>query len=110
MSGNQNKNQGPQQPSMQQLIEKINIHAQVLEQNQLIANQQQQIIDQYRINIFNMELRTTLLIKMLEEKGIMAKEELNQRWPLYLKSEVGVLESTGKMAGELKVTLYGAEK
>jgi hypothetical protein len=107
MSGNQNKNQGTQQPSLPQIIFKINEHAQALEQSMLIANQQQQVIDQYRIAIYNSELRVNLLIKMLEEKGIMVKEEFNQRWPLYLKNDVGVLGPDGKMLGELKVTLYG---
>jgi hypothetical protein len=106
MSGNQNKNQGPQQPSLPQIVSKINEHAQALEQGQLIANQQQQILDQYRLSIFNAELKINLLIKMLEEKGIMAKDELNKRWPLYLKNEIGALGPDGRMNGELKVTMY----
>ena len=103
----QNKNQGPQQPSLPQVISKINEHAQALEQGMLIANQHQQVIDQYRVAIYNSELRINLLIKMLEEKGVMVKEELNQRWPLYLKNDIGVLGPNGRMEGELKVTMYG---
>jgi len=110
MSGNQNRSQG-QQPSVQQLIDKINEHAKILEQMQLIYNQQQQIIDQYRVSIFNSELRINLLIKVLEEKGTIAKEEFNQRWPLYLKNDVGVIGPDGRMEGLLKVTMYdGGQK
>lgn len=110
MAGNQNRNQMVQ-PPVQQLIDKINEHAKALEQMQLIYNQQQQIIDQYRVSIFNSELRINLMVKILEEKGITVKEEFNQRWPLYLKNDVGVLGPDGRMEGSLKVTMYdGGQK
>lgn len=69
--------------------------------------QQSQIIDQYRVNIYNLELRFMLLCKMMEEKGFFAKGEFDKRWPQYLKSDVGVLGSDGVMEGSLKVTFYG---
>jgi hypothetical protein len=72
----------------------------------LRMNQQQQMLDQYRGGIYNLELTSTLLLKMLEEKGIMAKEEFAKRWPLYLKSDVGTIGPEGKMEGVLKVTMY----
>lgn len=111
MAGNQNRNQ-PQQIPVQELINKINEHAKALEQMQLIFNQQQQIIDQYRVSIFNSELQIKLLIKLLEEKGTTAKDEFNHRWPQFLKTDVGVLDqATGKMDGVLKVTMYdGGQK
>jgi len=100
----------PQKPSIQQQIDqivgKINEHAQALEMTVLRDNQQQGVIDQYRVNIYNLELKQELLIKMLEEKGIFAKEELARRWPLYLRNEVGVIGPEGKMEGSLKVTFY----
>ena len=95
------------QQQVDQLVAKLNEHAQVIENSILRDQQQQQTIDQYRVNIFNIELKSDLLIKMLEEKGIMAHEELAKRWPLYLKNDVGVLEPDGRMSGELKVTKYG---
>lgn len=76
----------------------------------LRTNQQQQVIDQYRVAIYNLELRSNLLVKMLEEKNIMAKEEYEKRWPLYLKSEVGFTGPDGMMEGSLKVTFYNGEK
>lgn len=101
-------NQPPKQQiqSLDPIIAKINEHAQALEMGVLRENQIQQIVDQYRVNIFNLELKTDLLIKMLEEKGIMAKEEFSKRWPLYLKNEIGVLNPDGKMDGSIKVTFY----
>ena len=38
-----------------------------------------QIIDQYRVEIYNSELRMNLMIKILEEKGIMVKDEFTKR-------------------------------
>ena len=102
--------QQPQKPSLQQqvdlVVNKINDHAQNLEMGILRSNQQQQIIDQYRVEIYNMQLKMDLLIKMLEEKGTMAKDELNKRWPLFLKNDVGVLEPNGRMEGQMKVSFY----
>lgn len=72
----------------------------------LKINQLTQIVDQYRINIFNLELRNALLVKMLEEKGLFAREEFDKRWPLYLKNDVGILGPEGTMEGTMKVTFY----
>jgi len=72
----------------------------------LKINQLTQIVDQYRVNIFNLELRNALLVKMLEEKGLFAREEFDKRWPLYLKNDVGILGPEGTMEGTMKVTFY----
>jgi len=56
--------------------------------------------------LFNMELRENLIIKMLEEKGILTKGEFDNRWPLYLKNDVGVVGEDGIMAGSLQITMY----
>jgi hypothetical protein len=80
---------------------------QSIEMLMLGINQQQQIIDQYRVNIYNLELKTNLLIKMMEEKGIFAVSELDKRWPLYLKNDIGVIDQNGVMSGNIKVTFYG---
>jgi hypothetical protein len=72
----------------------------------LLANQQQQIIDQYRTGIYTLELQQNLIIKMLEEKGIFAKEEFAKRWPLYLKNDIGVTGPDGQMDGILKISFY----
>jgi hypothetical protein len=68
--------------------------------------QQGQIIDQYRMNIYNIELRMSLLIKMLEEKGTFIKEEFEKRWPVFLKNDVGIIGPDGVMEGSLKVKFY----
>jgi len=68
--------------------------------------QQGQIIDQYRMNIYNIELRMSLLIKMLEEKGTFIKEEFEKRWPVFLKNDVGVTGPDGIMEGSLRVKFY----
>ena len=73
----------------------------------LKISQMMQILDQYRMNIFNMDLRFQLLTKMLEEKGVFVKEEFAKRWPIFLKSDVGVVGQDGVMEGVLKVTFYG---
>ena len=103
--------QQPQKPPLQgqvdQIVAKINEHAGALEMAILRDGQFQQVIDQYRSSIYNLELKNDLLIKMLEEKGIMAKEEFGKRWPLYLKNDVGIIGPQGKMDGEMKVTFYG---
>lgn len=76
----------------------------------LKINQHNQILDQYRTNFFNVELRSNLIIKMLEEKGIFVPGEFEKRWPVYLKNDVGVPGPNGEIEGNLKVTFYGQEK
>jgi hypothetical protein len=71
--------------------------------------QMTQILDEYRVGIFTLDQKLSLLIKMLEEKHLMATGEFDKRWPIYLKSEVGILGSDGVMEGSLKVTFYGQE-
>ena len=77
-----------------------------LENLSLKTNQQNQILDQYRVNIYTAELRFNLLLKLLEEKGILVKDEFDKRWPMYLKSDVGAIGPDGMMEGSLKVTMY----
>lgn len=72
----------------------------------LKTNQMMGILDQYRMNLFNQDLRLNLLVKMLEEKGIFAKEEYAKRWPIFLKNDVGVVGQDNMMEGSLKVTHY----
>lgn len=72
----------------------------------LRTNQQSQILDQYRGNIYNLDLRVGLVIKMLEEKGIFASGEFEKRWPLFLKNDVGVIGPDGIMEGTLKIHFY----
>ena len=71
--------------------------------------QMSQILDEYRVNIYTMDQKMQLLLRMLEEKGIMATDEFNKRGPLYLKNDLGVLGPDGAMEGSLKVTMYGQE-
>jgi hypothetical protein len=78
-----------------------------IEMLMLGINQQQQILDQYRVNIYNLELKLNLFIKMIEEKGVFAAGELDKRWPLYLKNDIGVIDQNGVMSGSLKVTFFG---
>lgn len=72
----------------------------------LKVNQMTQILEQYRMDIYNLELRLSLLIKMVEEKGIFAGGEYEKRWPLYLKNDIGAMGQNGVMEGSLKVHLY----
>jgi len=72
----------------------------------LKINQMVQIIDQYRINIYNLELRINLMNKLLEEKGILMTGEFDKRWPIYLKNDIGILGPDGVMEGSLRVTFY----
>ena len=44
--------------------------------------------------------------KILEEKGLLCRGEFEQRWPLYLKNEVGIVDESGRMEGNLQVTFY----
>ena len=67
-----------------------------------------QIIEQYRADMYHAGLRMDLLLKILEEKGVMVKDEFNKRWPVYLENDVGVINpNTGVMAGSLKIHMYG---
>jgi hypothetical protein len=95
------------QQQLDQLRGKLNEVIQTTDFGSLRFNQQQGALDQYRMNIYNIELRFDLLLKMLEEKGMLAKDEFNKRWPLYLKNEIGVMGQDGKMDGVLKITFYG---
>lgn len=65
-----------------------------------------QVLEQYRSSIYNMELRMELLVKMLGEKGVMATGEFDTRWPQFLKNDVGVVGQDGVMQGSLKTTFY----
>lgn len=73
----------------------------------LRVGQQGQILDEYRFNMYNQELKTSLLIKMMEEKGIFITGEFEKRWPLFLKNDVGVIGPDGIMEGTLRRTFYG---
>ena len=65
-----------------------------------------QLVDRLRIQNYHQDLRIKLLVKMLEEKGIMASDELEKRWPLYLKKDIGAVGQDGIMEGTLKVTFF----
>lgn len=78
-----------------------------LELMNLKIAQQGLTVEQYRVNIYNIELKLDLLLKMLEEKGIFAKDEYNRRWPLYLKNDVGVIGPDGIMEGSCRIHFYG---
>jgi hypothetical protein len=54
-----------------------------------------------------MELRFNLIVKILEEKGIILQGEFDKRWPVFLKNDIGVPGSDGLMEGSLKVSFYG---
>lgn len=99
----------PTTPSISEINNNFIEAKQVIDMLLLRANQQQQILDQYRASIYNLELKSELLLKMLEEKNLMAKEEFVKRWPLYLKNDVGALGPDGKMAGTIKVTMYNGK-
>ena len=71
--------------------------------------QQGQILEEYRSNIFHIELKINLVIKLLEEKGVLLKNEFDQRWPQYLRNDVGTVGPEGRMEGTLKVTMYEAK-
>lgn len=96
-------------PDIPQLWDILKAQIQRIDAVNLRFNQLNQIIDQYRLDIYNQELRTNLLIKMLEEKNIFAPEEFLKRWPIYLKNDIGVQGPDGAMEGSLKVTFYGSE-
>jgi len=65
-----------------------------------------QLLDRQRIQVYNNQIKFQLLVKMLEEKGVMAPGELEKRWPLYLKNDIGAVGPDKVMAGSLKVTFY----
>ena len=69
--------------------------------------QQNQILKQFRASTYNDELRFSLLLKILEEKKILVPGEFDNRWPMYLKNEVGVVGPDGVMEGNLIVHWYG---
>ena len=73
----------------------------------LRVNQQTQILEENRMAMYTHELRTALLIKMLEEKGVLVPGEFDKRWPLYLKNDVGAMGPGGVMEGSLKIAKYG---
>lgn len=73
----------------------------------LKVNQQNQLLDQYRMNIYNLELRLKLITKILEEKGTFFPDEFEKRWPIFLKNDIGVMGQDGKMEGSCKVRFYG---
>jgi hypothetical protein len=93
--------------NLQQMTNALGQHQGAIDTLMLRTLQQQQILDQYRIAIYNLELRFALLTKMMEEKGVMVRGEFDTRWPVYLKNDVGVIDETGKMVGTLRVTFYG---
>lgn len=75
----------------------------------LKLGQHNQILDQYRATIYNLELRMTLFNKMLEEKGVLAEGEFEKRWPQFLKNEVGIIGPDGIMEGSLAIKFYGTD-
>ena len=88
------------------IIDKCNAQAKAIEQCFGLISTHDRIIEEYRTQIYTLELNNRLLIKMLEEKCIMAKEEMATRWPLWMENDVGVIGSNGKMKGELQVHFY----
>ena len=68
-----------------------------------------QVLDQFRVETYNQQLKMTLLIKILEEKKILSQGEFDKRWPLYLKNDVGVIGPDGMMEGSLNINFYGME-
>jgi hypothetical protein len=77
-----------------------------LELLNLRTAQQSQVLEQYRMNIYTMELKWNLLLKMLEEKGVLARDEFEKRWPLYLNNDVGAIGPDGAMEGSIKIKFY----
>jgi len=65
-----------------------------------------QLIDRLRNSTNEDDLKLSLLIKMLEEKGVIAVGEVDKRWPQYLKHDVGAIGPDGKMSGTLSVRFY----
>jgi len=75
--------------------------------NSLKFSQINQMLEQYRMNIYQLELRTDLLIKLLEEKNILIPEEFKRRWPAFLENDIGHVGPDGIMKGSLKVSFFG---
>ena len=73
----------------------------------LRINQQTQVLEENRMAMYNQELRLALLIKILEEKGVLVAGEFDKRWPLYLKNDVGAMGPGGVMEGTLRVSKFG---
>ena len=73
----------------------------------LRTGQLAQIQDQFRYEMYNLQLKVDLLTKILEEKGQLVKGEFDKRWPLYLKNEIGAIGPDGVMEGSVKVSFYG---
>jgi len=72
----------------------------------LQINQQNQVLEQYRTEMYNATLRFNLLQKILEDRGVLVKGEFDSRWPQYLRSDIGVVGPDGMMDGSLKVSKY----
>ena len=75
----------------------------------LRTGQLAQIQDQFRVELYNLQLRFDLLIKMMEEKGMLVQGEFEKRWPLYLKNDIGVMGPDGMMEGRCMINFYGME-
>ena len=73
----------------------------------LRINQQTQVLEENRMAMYNQELRLALLIKILEEKGVLVAGEFDKRWPLYLKNDVGAMGPGNIMEGTLRVSKFG---
>lgn len=79
------------------------------ESNELLSlrsAQQNQILDQYRVTMYNQDLKLNLIIKLLEEKGVFVPGEFDNRWPLFLKNDIGAIGPDGIMEGTLKIHFY----
>jgi len=81
--------------------------AENLDMISLRLNQQVQVLEQYRASMYNSDLRMELLMKMLVEKGLFAKDEFDKRWPLFLKNDIGAVGPDGVMEGTCKIHFYG---
>jgi len=81
--------------------------AESIEVLSLRTSQQNQVMEQFRTGQYTNELRFSLLLKLLEEKKILVPREFDNRWPLFLKNEVGVVGPDGVMEGTLAVHFYG---
>ena len=81
--------------------------AETIDTLSLRSSQQAQILDEYRVAIFTLEQKFALLVRMIEERGFMAKGEFDKRWPICLRNDIGVLGPDGVMEGSLTVRRYG---
>ena len=59
-----------------------------------------------RGNLEVIRLKLALLRVMLSERGVLRETEWNQKWPRYLRNDVGIQEPNGKMQGSLKIHFY----